>query len=78
MTLKLFFSQEGLLKIQFHELIITSIKEGPFQENLSSRTEKPSACLVVKLCLTLTIPWTTVACQAPLSMELSRQEHWSE
>ena len=33
-------------------------------------------CSVIQLCLTLTSPWT-VACQAPLSMELSRQEYWS-
>ena len=32
--------------------------------------------LVAKLCLTLATPWT-VACQAPLSMEFSRQQHWS-
>ena len=32
--------------------------------------------LVAKLCLTLVTPWT-VACQAPLSMGFSRQEHWS-
>ena len=31
---------------------------------------------VTQLCLTLVTPWT-VACQAPLSMEFSRQEHWS-
>ena len=35
-----------------------------------------SGGLVSKLCLTLAIPWT-VACQAPLSMEFSRQEYWS-
>ena len=32
--------------------------------------------LVAKSCPTLAIPWT-VACQAPLSMEFSRQEYWS-
>ena len=32
--------------------------------------------LVAKLCLTLGTPWT-VACQAPLFMEFSRQEYWS-
>ena len=32
--------------------------------------------LVAKSCLTLMTPWT-VARQAPLSMEFSRQEHWS-
>ena len=32
--------------------------------------------LVAKLSLTLANPWT-VAHQAPLSMELSRQEYWS-
>ena len=32
--------------------------------------------LVAKLCVTLVTPWT-VACQAPLSMGLSRQEYWS-
>ena len=36
-----------------------------------------SCCLVAKLCPTLfAIPWT-VAHQAPLSMEFSRQEYWS-
>ena len=33
--------------------------------------------VVMKSCPTLAIPWT-VACQAPLSMGFSRQEHWSE
>ena len=33
--------------------------------------------LVAKPCLTLATPWTTVALQAPLSMEFSRQEYWS-
>ena len=32
--------------------------------------------LVAKSCLNLATPWT-VACQAPLSMEFSRQEYWS-
>ena len=32
--------------------------------------------LVAKSCPTLASPWT-VACQAPLSMEFSRQEYWS-
>ena len=32
--------------------------------------------LVTQLCLILTSSWT-VACQTPLSMEFSRQEHWS-
>ena len=31
--------------------------------------------LVAKSCLTLVTPWT-LACQAPLSMGLSRQEYW--
>ena len=32
--------------------------------------------LDAKSCLTLVTPWT-VACQAPLSMGLSRQKYWS-
>ena len=32
--------------------------------------------LVAKSCPTLVTPWT-VACQAPLSMGLARQEYWS-
>ena len=32
--------------------------------------------MVQDLCPSLCNPWT-VACQAPLSMEFSRQEHWS-
>ena len=37
---------------------------------------KSGGGLVAKSCPTLAIPWT-VACQAPLSMEFSRQEYWS-
>ena len=33
-------------------------------------------CLVAQSCLTLVIPWT-IAHQAPLSMEFSKQEYWS-
>ena len=33
-------------------------------------------CSVIQLCLTLCNPWTA-ACQATLSMEFSRKEHWS-
>ena len=33
-------------------------------------------CSVAQSCLTLGDPWT-VACQAPLSMEFSRQEYWN-
>ena len=32
--------------------------------------------LVTKSCPTLATPWT-IACHTPLSMEFSRQEHWS-
>ena len=35
-----------------------------------------NCCLVAKLCPTLCDP-VDVACQAPLSMEFSRQEYWS-
>ena len=35
-----------------------------------------SVVLVAQACLTLCDPWT-VAHQAPLSMEFSRQEYWS-
>ena len=33
-------------------------------------------CACAQLCLTLCDTWT-IACQAPLSMEFSRQAHWS-
>ena len=33
-------------------------------------------CICTQLCPTLCTPWT-VACQAHLSMEFSRQEYWS-
>ena len=38
---------------------------------------KKSKVLVSQSCLLFATPWT-VACQAPLSMEFSRQEYWSE
>ena len=44
--------------------------------NISSLVKRTVMCLVAQLCLTLCDPWT-VAHQAPLSMEFSRQEHWS-
>ena len=34
-------------------------------------------CLVSQSCPTLCNPMDCVACQAPLSMEFSRQEHWT-
>ena len=34
------------------------------------------ACSVAQSCFTLSTPWTVVH-QVPLSMEFSRQEHWS-
>ena len=49
-------------------------------------TEPDSVCvcvcvcvcvLVAQLCLTLFVTVWTVACQTPLSMGFSRQEHWS-
>ena len=33
--------------------------------------------LVTQAHLNLCDPWTAVACQAPLSMEFSRQEYWT-
>ena len=42
----------------------------------SSGLRNCGCCLVAQSCLTLATPWT-VACQAPLSMEFSRQEYWS-
>ena len=38
--------------------------------------QKILCVLVAQLCPTLCNPWT-VACQAPLFMEFSRQESWS-
>ena len=34
-------------------------------------------CVRAQSCLTLCDPWT-ITCQAPLSVEFSRQEYWSE
>ena len=45
----------------------------PFTSSLKKKKVK---LLVFQLCLTLCNPWT-VAHQAPLSMEFSRQEYWS-
>ena len=44
--------------------------------DLSDWAQSGGGGLVVKLCPTLTTPWT-VAHQAPLSMGFSRQEYWS-
>ena len=46
-----------------------------FKEKSRRYLAPGSGGLVAKSCLTLTILWT-VACQAPLSMGVSRQEHW--
>ena len=42
----------------------------------SRRGDGGGGGLVAKSCLTLATLWT-VACQAPLSMEFSRQEYWN-
>ena len=40
------------------------------------KNQNKASVLVTQSCLILCAPWT-VACQAPLSMEFSRQEYWS-
>ena len=47
------------------------MREAPIKINYESESE------VAQSCPTLCDPWT-VACQAPQSMEFSRQEYWSE
>ena len=42
----------------------------------NSKPKDGGGCLVTKSCLTLVSPWS-IAHQAPLSMEFSRQEYWS-
>ena len=44
-------------------------------KDFKTLTEGFCACLVAKSCLTPVNPWT-VACQAPPSMGLSKQEYW--
>ena len=53
---------------------IVSSPIGPFL--VESSIEVYMKVSVAQLCLILLPPWT-VALQAPLSMESSRQEHWS-
>ena len=48
----------------------------PGQETRSHKRKKKVKVLVDQSCLTLETPWT-VAHQALLSMEFSRQEYWS-
>ena len=42
----------------------------------NSKPKDGGGCLVTKSCPTLVSPWS-IAHQAPLSMEFSRQEYWS-
>ena len=54
------------------------MKEASYSKQL--KTQVGTAAAAAKLlqsCLTLVTPWT-VACQATMSMEFSRQEYWSE
>ena len=46
------------------------------EEEPESKLPTSIGGLVAKSSLTLVTPWTT-ACQAPLFMRFSRQEHWS-
>ena len=57
-------------KFSVHALLKPSLKD--FENYLGG-----GGGLVTKLCLTLVTPWT-VACQAPPSMQFSRQEYLSE
>ena len=47
----------------------------PAKQHPLKRPIQPVLVLVAHLCLTLVTPWT-VARQAPLPMEFSRQEYW--
>ena len=63
---------------------LSPVRDGPIHSQLALLS--PLFCewawkyvgggLVTKSCTTLVTPWT-VACQAPLSLGLSRQEYWS-
>ena len=58
----------------FHEGGHTDSKEA--HEKTFNIISHCACVLVTQSCPTLCDPWT-VACQAPLSMEFSRQEYWS-
>ena len=47
-----------------------------FFTSLGGACYKTVKVLVAQLCLTLCDPMDYIACQASLSVELSRQEHW--
>ena len=71
-----FFKREKWLssyKAEFHRKSITSTF---FHQRICKKVGRVDE-LVATLSLTLATPWT-VDCQAPLSMEFSRQEYWSE
>ena len=51
-------------------------QEKPGKSKLDTGTEKKVKVKVTQLCPTLTTLWT-VALQAPLSIEFSKQEYWS-
>ena len=50
--------------------------EKPRKPQSTSKYVRVCVCVCVQSCLTLATP-RTVACQAPLSMDFSRQEYWS-
>ena len=75
------------IKTHIHSSSIHNSQKGEMAQNVHQQMNGQTAFIhiqwnitqplvVTKLCLTLATPWT-VACQAPRSMEFSRQEYWS-
>ena len=65
-----YHSVSPLFPIWFHLYFLQGVKA------LLCTWLKSYLCVLAQSCQTV-IPWT-VACQAPLSMEFSRQEYWNE
>ena len=66
---KVFFSEMVLDGLDLHVQIFFSY----IFRSMSCLVHSMYCCLVTKMCLFFVTPWTR-ACQAPLSMEFSRQE----
>ena len=52
-------------------------KQAEKEETMNNSDNNIIVCVCAQLRLTLCSPMDCVACQAPLSMEFSRQEYWS-
>ena len=66
----------GAVFLMTEVLLLLRLSQQTELENICGMLTHACTCVLIQLHTALATPWT-VACQAPLAMEFSRQDYWS-